>query len=160
MNKWLLRAKKEVGCISSYRSSMISCCDCDQIHFNKPVISDKRNPTSLMTVVSEGKFQILPPYEEELIVTTKEWNQNEKKDTREDLAEWSDEDASLIEWFQTATLPMEPFKLRQGVKVLDCEKFYSSLRVDIEAGPRGARALLGGLQSDLRVLRKLKLRNY
>ena len=160
MSKWLLRAKEEISSLSSYRSSMISCCDCDQMRLTRPVNSDKRNPTSLMTVVSDGESEISPPNEEEVIVTTKEWNENERKDTREDLAEWSDEDASLIEWFQTATLPMEPFQLNQGVKVLDSERFYSSLKIDIAAGPRKPRASLGGLQSDLRALREFVLMNY
>jgi len=88
-----------------------------------------------MTVVSEGEFQILPPYEEELIVTTKEWNQNEKK---------------YIEWFNSElTLPRAPFELKLGVTICDSQKYLKSLKEDIDEGPTGPRSLFGALQDDL-----------
>ncbi len=62
---------------------------------------------------------------------------------------WDEQTAQLIDWFHTAALPVEPFRLRSGVEVADPAKLYASLRSDIEHGVQGARARTGALQEDL-----------
>lgn len=63
----------------------------------------------------------------------------------------------LVNWFTSSepTLPREPFRLRPGTRVVDPERFYASLRKDIEAGPTSARAS-SGLVADLADLRRLR----
>ena len=65
------------------------------------------------------------------------------------LYSWDEQTSQLIEWFDSADLPVEPFRLRSGVEIKAPEKFYTSLRNDIEQGVRGARARTGALQEDL-----------
>ena len=55
----------------------------------------------------------------------------------------------LTEGFDSANLPAAPFRLRSGVEVTDPQRFYASLRNDIEQGEGGARARTGALQEDL-----------
>lgn len=74
--------------------------------------------------------------------------------------QWEGEDAELVKWFQSATdLPKQAFKLKEGVRVIDCEKFYASLRVDIASGSKGCRALFGAVQSDLKALKEFIEKN-
>jgi len=69
---------------------------------------------------------------------------------------WNEEDAAFIEWFQTeVNIPKKPFRLKQGVWVSDCEKFYAALRDDINDGFKGIRARFGCLKSDLLNLKKI-----
>ena len=73
------------------------------------------------------------------------------------VATWKSEDAELIAWFlEEQELPYQPFQLKQGMLINDCDKFYDSLKRDIEEGPKGVRALFGGLKNDLKALKKLK----
>ena len=65
------------------------------------------------------------------------------------LYSWDEQTSALIDWFGSADLPVEPFRLRSGVEIRDPVKFYASLRNDIEQGVRGARARTGALQEDL-----------
>jgi hypothetical protein len=62
---------------------------------------------------------------------------------------WDEQTSALIDWFVSEDLPAAPFRLRSGVEVTDPEKFYISLRNDIEQGVEGARARTGALQEDL-----------
>ena len=62
---------------------------------------------------------------------------------------WDEQTSGLIDWFVSADLPVAPFRLRSGVEVTDPQKFYTSLRNDIEQGVEGARARTGALQEDL-----------
>ena len=70
---------------------------------------------------------------------------------------WNAEAAELVTWFQTAgeSLPVEPFDLCSGCRVVEPARFYASLRTEIATGPTGTRARLGTLQVDLRRLRDL-----
>ena len=69
--------------------------------------------------------------------------------------EWSPEDQLLIDWFMTLEPPKEPFQLAPHIKVLNPEKFFAALRMDIGAGPRGPRGRHGALMDDLTVLKRL-----
>jgi hypothetical protein len=62
---------------------------------------------------------------------------------------WDEQTSALIDWFDSTDLPVAPFRLRSGVEVTDPQKFYTSLRSDIEQGVGGARARTGSLQEDL-----------
>lgn len=70
---------------------------------------------------------------------------------------WNAEAAELVTWFQTAgdSLPVEPFDLCSGCRVVEPARFYGSLRSEIATGPIEARARLGTLQADLRRLRSM-----
>lgn len=72
-------------------------------------------------------------------------------------ATWGAEAAELVAWFQNAggSLPVEPFDLCSGCRVVEPARFYASLRSEIATGPTGPRARLGTLQADLRRLRKM-----
>jgi hypothetical protein len=69
-----------------------------------------------------------------------------------DEPRWEPEVAHLITWFQSVTLPAEPFELSLGVRVVDPALAYAALRASIAAGPKGARAQSGALADDLRHL--------
>lgn len=65
-------------------------------------------------------------------------------------------DQELADWFLAATnLPKSPFRLYSGVEVVDSDKFYAALRMDVGQGKDGARARTGVLQKDLARLRKI-----
>ena len=70
---------------------------------------------------------------------------------------WNAEAAVLVTWFQNAgdCLPVEPFDLCSGCRVIEPAQFYASLRAEIATGPTGPRARLGTLQVDLRRLRDI-----
>ena len=72
-----------------------------------------------------------------------------RPDDEPTLYSWDEQTSALIDWFDSADLPVEPFRLRSGVEVTDPQKFYTSLRNDIEQGVKGARARTGALQEDL-----------
>ena len=65
------------------------------------------------------------------------------------LYSWDEQTSALVDWFDSAELPVTPFRLRSGVEVSDPQRFYTSLRNDIEQGVGGARARTGALQEDL-----------
>jgi hypothetical protein len=67
-------------------------------------------------------------------------------------AAWPPEIQSLVDWFLTMD-PPPPFYLESHLHVKDPEKFFQLLRRESETGPRGPRARLGALQSDLRKLK-------
>jgi len=78
----------------------------------------------------------------------------EKSQPQADVkASWPPEVQSLVDWFATLKEPPEPFHLEAHRHIVDPEKFFRSLRQDIKAGPTGARARMGALQSDLRMLK-------
>lgn len=66
---------------------------------------------------------------------------------------WPPEVQSLVNWFSTTELPTEPFHFPKVGKVIDPVKYFAQLRIEIEIGPRGPRARMGTLQSDLRKLK-------
>ena len=72
-------------------------------------------------------------------------------------ATWNADAAELLTWFQNAgdSLPVEPFDLCSGCRVVEPARFYASLRSEIAHGPTGPRARLGTLQVDLRRLRNM-----
>jgi hypothetical protein len=72
-----------------------------------------------------------------------------KRDDEPALYSWDEQTSALIDWFGLKELPVEPFRLRSGVEVTDPQKFYASLKNDIEQGVGGARARSGALQGDL-----------
>jgi hypothetical protein len=72
-----------------------------------------------------------------------------RPDDEPTLYSWDEQTSSLIDWFDSADLPVAPFRLRRGVEVTDPQRFYTSLRNDIEQGVGGARARTGALQEDL-----------
>jgi hypothetical protein len=65
---------------------------------------------------------------------------------------WDEQTSGLIDWFLSQDLPGTRFRLRGGAEVAEPEKFYASLRSDIEQGVEGARARTGALQEDLESL--------
>ena len=78
----------------------------------------------------------------------------EKSHPRADVkAVWPPEVQSLVEWFMIQEAPVEPFYLEPHLRVVGPDKFFESLQREIETGPRGPRARLGTLQSDLRKLK-------
>lgn len=62
---------------------------------------------------------------------------------------WPPEIQSLIDWFITLEPPAEPFYLESHRHIVAPSKFFASLQRDIHTGPRGPRARMGTLQSDL-----------
>lgn len=66
---------------------------------------------------------------------------------------WSPEVQSLVGWFMTLTPPAESFYLEDHLHVLDPVKYFHALRRDIQTGPKGPRARMGTLQTDLYKLR-------
>ena len=68
-------------------------------------------------------------------------------------AVWPPDAQSLVDWFMTQEVPVEPFLLEPHLRVAEPGKFFDSLRREIEAGPKGPRAKMGTLQWDLRKLK-------
>ncbi len=70
---------------------------------------------------------------------------------------WNTNAAELVAWFQNAgdCLPVEPFDLCSGCRVIEPARFFAVLRSEIASGPTGPRARLGTLQVDLRRLRDI-----
>ena len=67
---------------------------------------------------------------------------------------WPLEVRALIDWFEKLETPMEPFYLEPHIHVIDPEKFFASLRREIEAGLSCPRGRNGALICDLNTLRK------
>ncbi len=74
-------------------------------------------------------------------------------------AEWDAEMLTLIRWFLGTHPPSAPFELSRGVTVLKPALWWTSLRRDLAAGPRGPRARYVALQQDLRRLAALMKRD-
>ena len=76
-------------------------------------------------------------------------------------ASWDADAAELIRWFRANRdrLPVEPFDLCSGCRVVEPARFYASLRSEIATGPTGPRGRLGTLQVDLRRLRNIVRRD-
>ena len=68
-------------------------------------------------------------------------------------ASWPPDVQPLVDWFLVREAPVEPFLLEPHLRVVGPGKFFESLRREIETGPRGPRARMGTLQSDLRKLK-------
>lgn len=70
---------------------------------------------------------------------------------------WEDEDRCVIAWFlsrvNAGTLPEEPFQMG-FLSVVEPEKYYNSLVMDIKSGPRGVRGSNGVLVGDLKRLQR------
>ncbi len=71
------------------------------------------------------------------------------------FSRWPNEISDLIEWFAEMKPPKKPFEMHPNQWVINPKKLWHRLRVDIEAGPDGPRARMGGIQDDLRRLKKL-----
>jgi len=67
---------------------------------------------------------------------------------------WPPDVQTLVNWFEKLETPTEPFYLEPHRKVIDPEKFISSLRQDIAIGPASPRNRTGALLCDLKILRK------
>ena len=82
---------------------------------------------------------------------------NEKTQSRADVtALWQPEVQSLVDWFLTLDPPAEPFYLENHRHIVNPEKFFSSLHMDIKAGPDGPRGNRNGaLIYDLMTLKKI-----
>jgi hypothetical protein len=68
---------------------------------------------------------------------------------------WPVEVQAFLNRFSTLEPPQEPFYLEPHQRVIDPEKFFSSLRLEIEAGPEGPRGKYGALIDDLMALKKI-----
>ena len=81
--------------------------------------------------------------------------------TADSPASWDADAAELIRWFRANRdrLPVEPFDLCSGCRVVEPARFYASLRSEIATGPTGPRGRLGTLQVDLRRLRNIVRRD-
>jgi hypothetical protein len=64
-----------------------------------------------------------------------------------DQATWTGNARELVDWFaiNKSKLPVEPFLLRLGTRVVDPSRFYASLQADIDAGAERLQARRGGL---------------
>lgn len=60
-----------------------------------------------------------------------------------------------MDWFMKLEPPETPFYLEAYRRVIDPEKFFSSLRRDIESGPDGPQGKHGALIYDLNTLKKI-----
>ena len=72
-----------------------------------------------------------------------------------ETASWPREVQPLVDWFMTLGTPTEPFHLGEHRRIVAPEKFFRSLRQDIEAGPEGPRGRHGIVIQDLTTLKKL-----
>ena len=70
-------------------------------------------------------------------------------------AVWPPEAQTRIDWFMTLNPPTEPFYLAPYIHVIDTEKFFASLKREIESGPGCPRGRNGALLCDLETLRKI-----
>ena len=111
----------------------------------------------LQTLWGEPVTETTAEADSEAAFVPSEWQPSPIPPTRPaDLpAMWDGDAAELVTWFQTAgdRLPVEPFDLCSGCRVVEPSRFYASLRSEIAAGPTAPRARLGTLQADLRRLR-------
>lgn len=64
--------------------------------------------------------------------------------------EWTSDIQSLIDWFMKLEPPAESFYLEPHLRVIDPEKFFATLRREIETGPNSPRVRNGALLHDLK----------
>ena len=110
----------------------------------------------LQTLWGEPVSETTAEADSEAAFVPSEWQPSPIAPTRpaDLLATWNADAAELVTWFQTAgdRLPVEPFDLCSGCRVVEPARFYASLRSEIATGPTTPRARLGTLQADLRRL--------
>lgn len=83
-------------------------------------------------------------------------NPTEKTQPRANVdAVWLPEVQALIDWFMKLEPPAAPFYLEPHIHVIDPEKYFTSLRREIESGPSCPRGRNGALLYDLNTLRKI-----
>jgi hypothetical protein len=71
------------------------------------------------------------------------------------MGSWTPTDQSLIDWFLTLNPPTDSFYLEPHLHITDPVKFFSALKMDIEAGQDGPRGKYGALIYDLTVLKRI-----
>jgi hypothetical protein len=69
--------------------------------------------------------------------------------------DWDPETKANIAWLKRVKPPNAQFMLAEWAEVVNPEKFFVMLRMDVEACPDGTRALTGAIQADLALLRDL-----
>jgi hypothetical protein len=80
----------------------------------------------------------------------------ENKQTKASVqTSWTPEIQPLIDWFVEMEPPVAPFDLEPHRKVIDPEKFFTSLRQEIEVGARYPRNRNGALLFDLKILNNI-----
>jgi hypothetical protein len=62
---------------------------------------------------------------------------------------WEQELTALIAEYEKLGPSPAPFELRSGCSVINPTLFHEALKREIEGGPGGARAKMGGLKDDL-----------
>ena len=113
----------------------------------------------LQTLWGEPVTEATSEADAESAIVASEWLPSPIPPTRlaDSPATWNAEAAELVTWFQNAgdRLPVEPFDLCSGCRVIEPARFFAVLRSEIASGPTGPRARLGTLQVDLRRLRDI-----
>jgi hypothetical protein len=107
----------------------------------KPLIDELRKcKTEILNILKNGNA----------------FTSTEKTQPRADVtAAWPGDCQAIIDWLITLEPPREPFNLEPHRNIVDPAKFFSALRIDIEAGPDGARGKRGALIHDLMTLKKI-----
>ena len=117
----------------------------------------------LQTLWGEPVTEITPEVDGEAAFVPSEWQPSPIPPARsaDSPASWDADAAELIRWFRANRdrLPVEPFDLCSGCRVVEPARFYASLRSEIATGPTGPRGRLGTLQVDLRRLRNIVRRD-
>jgi hypothetical protein len=67
----------------------------------------------------------------------------------------ADEEKELLEWFDSAELPTQPFDLDQSRRVSNPGKFYAVLKQEIESRLVSPRWKCGATQADIRALKAI-----
>ena len=113
----------------------------------------------LQTLWGEPVTNATPEADAESAIVASEFLPSPNPPTRlaDSPGTWNAEAAELVTWFRNAgdRLPVEPFDLCSGCRVVEPARFYASLRTEIATGPTGPRGRLGTLQVDLRRLRNV-----
>jgi len=91
---------------------------------------------------------------EEFKAEVTKWRQAGTQEPEANNADgWGEAMAGLIQWFANASLPEDSFSICDHEHILNPEKYYSTLRRDIDQGPSGPRARTGALRGDLQRLK-------
>ena len=72
-----------------------------------------------------------------------------------ETASWPQEVQPLVDWFMPLRTPTAAFQMGEHRHIVAPEKFFRSLRQDIEGGPEGPRGRHGIVIQDLTALKKL-----